>query len=132
MIECMVDDPRSSVVRLATLLPLGLLRADVRAEDPMPHQFAQGLGGVFLFAAAAALFAGATPLGWTLNWLVSALAFVNLTVQFCVGCFVYLQLDRVGLLPAAMVAPTPVSAVAGNSTMSTGCRSRSLKTNGSK
>jgi hypothetical protein len=86
------------------LLPLGLLRADVRAEDPMPHQFAQGLGGVFLFAAAAALFAGATPLGWTLNWLVSALAFVNLTVQFCVGCFVYLQLDRVGLLPAAIAS----------------------------
>ncbi len=86
------------------LLPLGLLRADIHAEDPMPHRFAQGLGAAFLFAAAAALFAGATPLGWALTWIVSALAFVNLTVQFCAGCFVYLQLDRVGLLPAAIAS----------------------------
>ncbi len=86
------------------LLPLGLLRANVRTEDPMPHQFAQALGGAFLFAAAAALFAGATPLGWALSWVVTALAFVNLTVQFCLGCFVYLQLDRVGLLPAAIAS----------------------------
>src|SRR5687768_17165650 len=42
------------------LLPRGILGADVRVEDPMPHQFAQGLGGVVLLASAAALFSGAT------------------------------------------------------------------------
>ena len=86
------------------LLPLRLLRADVHPEDPMPHQFAQAVGAVFLFAAAASLFAGSMPLGWALSWIVTVLAFINLTVQFCAGCFIYLQLDRVGLLPAAIAS----------------------------
>ena len=81
------------------LKPAGLLGADVRAEDPMPHQFAQAFGGVVLLTAFVALLGGATLAGWALNWMVTALAFVNLTVQFCMGCFIYYQLDRVGMLP---------------------------------
>ena len=81
------------------LRPAGLLRPDLHAEDPMPHQFAQAMGGAFLLASALALFAGATVLGWVLSWIVFALALVNLLVQFCAGCFVYYQLDRLGLLP---------------------------------
>jgi hypothetical protein len=84
------------------LRPAGILGPDVHTEDPMPHQFAQGMGSVVLLAAAVALFAGAVVVGWVLTLIVSALAFVNLTVQFCAGCFVYFQLDRVGLLPASI------------------------------
>jgi hypothetical protein len=91
-------------VHRSVLLPLGVLRANVQPEDPMPHQFAQAVGAAFLLASAAALFGGAITVGWTLNWIVTALAFINLTVQFCAGCFVYLQLDRVGLLPAAIAS----------------------------
>ena len=86
------------------LLPGGLLGAAPEFEDPMPHEFAQAVGAVFLLGAAAALFGGATGLGWVLNWIVTALAFINLTVQFCAGCFVYFQLDRVGLLPASIAS----------------------------
>jgi hypothetical protein len=86
------------------LKPAGLLGSDVHPEDPMPHQFAQAVGAAFLLIAAAALFGGATPLGWTLNFIVTALALVNLTIQFCVGCFVYFQLDRRGLLPASIAS----------------------------
>ncbi len=86
------------------LLPAGLLAAAPEFEDPMPHEFAQAVGAVFLFGAAAALFGGASGLGWVLNWIVTALAFINLTVQFCAGCFVYFQLDRVGLLPASIAS----------------------------
>ena len=92
------------------LRPAGLLGSDVQAEDPMPHQFAQAVGAAFLLAAAAALFAGATPLGWTLNFIVTALAFINLTIQFCAGCFVYFQLDRRGLLPASIASDRAVGA----------------------
>lgn len=84
------------------LKPLGVLGSDVRPEDPMPHQFAQAMGSVFLLAAAAALFAGADGVGWTLNFIVTGLAFINLTIQFCAGCFVYFQLDRRGLLPSSI------------------------------
>ena len=80
------------------LKPAGILGADVHAEDPRPHQFAQALGGAFLLAATAALFAGADVLGWALAWVVFALAFINLAVRFCAGCFIDYQLERVGLL----------------------------------
>lgn len=91
------------------LKPLGVLPANVHVEDPMPHQFAQAMGSVFLFAAFAALIGGAETLGWVLTWLVAALAFVNLTVQFCAGCFVYFQLDRRGLLPSSIASTRAAS-----------------------
>ncbi|MBT5773856.1 MAG: DUF4395 family protein, partial [Dehalococcoidia bacterium] len=77
---------------------------NVHPEDPMPHQFAQAVGAIFLLAATAALLADATAIGWTLNLIVTALAFINLTVQFCVGCFMYFQLDRIGLLPQSIAS----------------------------
>ena len=86
------------------LKPAGLLGPNVHPEDPMPHQFAQAVGAIFLLAATAALLADATAIGWTLNLIVTALAFINLTVQFCVGCFMYFQLDRIGLLPHSIAS----------------------------
>jgi len=84
------------------LKPFGILGSDVHDEDPMPHTFAQGMGATFLLLAFIALLAGAEVLGWTLAWIVVALAFINLTVAFCAGCFIYYQLDRQGLLPASI------------------------------
>lgn len=86
------------------LKPTGILSANVHLEDPMPHQFAQAFGSVFLLVAFVALVGGATTAGWVLSWIVTALAFVNLTVQFCAGCFLYYQLDRFGLLPGSIAA----------------------------
>ncbi|HNP73949.1 MAG TPA: DUF4395 domain-containing protein [Kouleothrix sp.] len=76
------------------LRPAGLLRPDLRAEDPAPHRFAQGMGAAVLLAASLALFAGATTLGWALAFVVIVLAAVNLFFGFCAGCFVYFQLAR--------------------------------------
>lgn len=86
------------------LKPRGILGPDVHQEDPMPHQFAQAIGAVFLLLAATALFAGTVAVGWVLTWIVAALAFINLTVQFCAGCFIYYQLDRIGLLPSSIAS----------------------------
>ena len=86
------------------LMPAGLLDAAPKVEDPMPHEFAQAVGASFLLASTLALFGGATNLGWVLSWIVTALAFINLTVQFCAGCFVYFQLDRIGLPPASIAS----------------------------
>ena len=92
------------------LSPAKILGPNVHPEDPMPHQFAQAVGAVFLLAATIALFADATALGWTLNLIVTALAFINLTVQFCVGCFMYFQLDRIGLLPRSIASDRALQA----------------------
>lgn len=81
------------------LVRSGALSPCVVEDDPTPHRFAQGLGGAFLLGSFAALVAGATAVGWALAWLVVALALVNLLFGFCAGCFLYFQLERVGLLP---------------------------------
>ncbi|RME72478.1 MAG: DUF4395 domain-containing protein [Chloroflexi bacterium] len=87
-------------VYLKILRPAGLLRPNVINDDPAPHRFAQGVGALFLLASAAALLVLQAPLtGWSLAWIVIVLAAINLFFGFCAGCFVYYQLDRVGLLP---------------------------------
>lgn len=78
----------------------GLIKPRVVVDDPAPHLFAQALGATFLLASFVAFMLGATPVGWALAWIVAILAFVNLAVNFCAGCFLYYQLERFGLLPS--------------------------------
>ena len=87
-------------VYLKLLKPNNILKANVIDDDPAPHQFAQGVGAIFLLGSSVALFLGAALLGWILAWIVIALAAVNLFFNFCAGCFVYYQLDKIGLIPA--------------------------------
>lgn len=82
------------------LKPAGLLKPNVIADDPQPHLFAQGLGGIFLLFGTAALWLGLPLLGWGLTAMVIALAAINLFLGFCLGCFIYYQLGRFGLKPA--------------------------------
>jgi hypothetical protein len=70
------------------------LKPDVLMDNPEPHRFAQGFGGVVMLFGAVALLSGATVLGWGLVWLVIALAALNLFGGFCVGCAVYYWLSR--------------------------------------
>ncbi len=98
--------PRAGLFKLfysRLLRPAGIARPQVEPDSPQPHLFAQGLGGLVLLAAMAALGTGATVAGWLLVGLVIVLAAVNLFLGFCMGCFVYYQLARRGLrleLPA--------------------------------
>jgi hypothetical protein len=67
---------------------------DVIADNPEPHRFSQGLGGIFMLGGALALFSGASALGWALVWMVTALAALNAFAGFCAGCFMYYWLAR--------------------------------------
>lgn len=78
----------------AALKPLGWVKPDIFPDNPEPHRFAQGFGGVVAAGSALALWLGAVPLGWALSWLVIALAALNLFVGFCAGCAVYYWLNR--------------------------------------
>jgi hypothetical protein len=77
------------------LKPWGWVKPDVLDDNPEPHRFAQFLGFVFMTGGSAALFLGATFLGWSLVWLVTALAALNAFGGFCVGCAVYYWLGRI-------------------------------------
>ena len=79
------------------LKPRGLLKPDVKIDNPEPHLFAQGVGGVFLAAATLAFVANAATIGWALTWIVIALASLNLFAGICVGCLMYYWLNRLGV-----------------------------------
>lgn len=79
------------------LKPRGWMKPDVLDDNPEPHRFAQFLGFLFMSAGSTALFAGASALGWSLVWLVAALAALNAFGGFCVGCAVYYWLSRLQL-----------------------------------
>lgn len=79
------------------LRPAGLVGPRVIPDNPEPHRFAQGVGGVVVALATLALLAEATFLGWALVWVVIGLAALNLFLGFCAGCFLYYQLNRLGV-----------------------------------
>lgn len=79
------------------LQPRGWMKSDVLDDNPEPHRFAQFLGFLFMTAGSIALFAGAGILGWSLVWIVVALAALNAFGGFCVGCAVYYWLARFNL-----------------------------------
>jgi hypothetical protein len=91
------------------LKPAGLVKPRVVQDRPEPHNFAQGLGGVFLAVASLLMFSPevvnhfrpvpvAEAIGLALSLLVAVLAFVNLAFGYCLGCQIFFQLERRGLL----------------------------------
>ena len=81
------------------LKPRGIVEPRPVQDRPEPHNFAQGLGGVFL-GIASLLLVYAPIGGLAVALLVAVLAFVNLAFGYCVGCQVFYQLERRGLLRA--------------------------------
>jgi hypothetical protein len=81
------------------LKPRGIVKPRPVQDRPEPHNFAQGLGGVFL--AISSVFLLPLPVvGLALALLVAVLAFVNLAFGYCLGCQIYFQLGRAGLIKA--------------------------------
>jgi Domain of unknown function (DUF4395) len=93
--------PRAGLFKLTyhhIAKPSGIIKPEIINESITPHLFAQGLGGVVLGVAFFLLnFTDQNFIGWFLSIVVVALAFINLTVNFCVGCYIYYQLTRIGI-----------------------------------
>ena len=81
------------------LRPRGIVKPRPVQDRPEPHNFAQGLGGVFL--AVASVFLIPVPvIGLALALLVAVLAFVNFAFGYCLGCQIFFQLEKRGLVRA--------------------------------
>jgi len=93
----LVGKPGFILIYSRILKPLGWAKPKVIPDNPEPHRFAQGFGGVVMLAATIALFTGLPVLGWSLVWLVAGLAALNAFAGFCVGCFIYYWLARLKL-----------------------------------
>lgn len=65
-----------------------------RKETVAPHRFAEAVGAVFLLAAALSFALDSLFVGWFLTLAVAALAALNWLAGICVGCQIYLVLQR--------------------------------------
>src|SRR5207249_5648309 len=70
------------------LKPRGIVKPRPVQDRPEPHNFAQGLGGVFL-AVASVLLLPFEIAGRALALLLAVLAFVNLAFGYCLGRQIY-------------------------------------------
>ncbi|MCD6707387.1 MAG: DUF4395 domain-containing protein [Thiobacillus sp.] len=78
------------------LLPLKLVRPDMRHDNTQPHRFGQAVGAVSALVAAAALYSGHHTAGWALVGVLIALTGLSF-MGWCIGCFIYYQLNRLGI-----------------------------------
>jgi len=101
----LLKQPGFGVVYRMVLKPLGVLRPALVEDNPEPHLFAQGFGAAVTLSGALALLTGFDLLGWSLVWLVIALAGLNLFAGFCVGCAMYYWLNRMHVPGFSRSAP---------------------------
>jgi molybdopterin converting factor small subunit len=84
----------------------GWISPDLIPDNPEPHRFSLGIGGVFLAGGSLAFLGGLPIVGWVLTWVVIGLTALNLFGGFCVGCAAYYWFNRIGL-PGFAKAPPP-------------------------
>ncbi|PJF40327.1 MAG: DUF4395 domain-containing protein [Chloroflexi bacterium] len=84
--------------------PTAIFKPNIITDNPEPHRFAMLVGAIFNGAATIALLVGASLVGWILVAIVVVLANLNFWENFCLGCWVYYQLNRAGV-PGFKYAP---------------------------
>ncbi|MDQ7025810.1 MAG: DUF4395 domain-containing protein [Anaerolineae bacterium] len=77
--------------------PTRLIKPRIEPDNPEPHRFAMLIGAIFNGLATIALLANVAFLGWLLVGIVLVLANVNFWLNFCVGCWMYYRLNRLGI-----------------------------------
>ncbi len=97
--------PGFKFVYTGLVLPSGLAKPDVLPDDPASHRFAQTIGSLFLLASSIMFLLGNLMAGWILAGVVVVLASVNLFAGFCLGCFMYFQLGKLGIFGTAKNNP---------------------------
>lgn len=108
LVGTLVGLPGFVIIYRNFVKPAKLLKPEVLQDNPEPHRFAQGFGGVVMLAGTIALFLGSSVLGWGLVWLVVALAALNAFGGFCAGCFVYYWLARLHVPGFAKTPPAGI------------------------
>ncbi|MGC9348351.1 MAG: DUF4395 domain-containing protein [Anaerolineae bacterium] len=95
-----VIDPSLNLWRqlyLRVLKPAGWVKPSVIPDHHEPHLFAKAVGGVLATVASVLLALDLPIAGWVVTWILIFLAALNLFLGFCLGCFTYYQLNRLGV-----------------------------------
>lgn len=77
------------------LKPLGLVKPDIRVDNPEPHRFATTFGLTVLVLAVYLLVAGNATVGWILVGTLAAFGGIAF-FGWCAGCFLYYVINRFG------------------------------------
>lgn len=78
------------------LVARGVFVPNVITDNPEPHHFAMKVGALFNGVGASLLLLG-SAVGWLPVWVVIVLANLNFWLNFCLGCWMYYQLNRLGV-----------------------------------
>lgn len=100
--------------------PLGIIKSDYRLDNIQPHKFGQLVGVVTVALALGLMQFGFPFAGWSIVVVLIALTATSYA-GWCVGCFMYYQLNRLGLGGFFKYAPT-------DKTVFTGVRPRKNNT----
>ena len=92
--------------------PLGIMHSDYRLDNIQPHAFGQLIGALTVLIAITLLYAGYGTAGWIIVGILFGLTLVSY-LGWCIGCFFYYQLNRLGLKGFFRHAPTDKSVLLG-------------------
>ncbi len=67
-----------------------------------PKRFAQGIGAALSTAALVSYYLGAPTLSWVLVGMITIAAFLESVFAICLGCLIFGQLQRIGVIPASV------------------------------
>lgn len=76
--------------------PLRLMRSDYRLDNIQPHKFGQLVGALTVALALGLIGFGYPTAGWGVVAVLIVLTLVSYA-GWCIGCFLYYQMNRLGL-----------------------------------
>ena len=85
--------------------PLQLMKSDYRLDNIQPHKFGQLIGALTVAIALGLIAFGQPMVGWGVVTVLIGLTFTSFA-GWCVGCFLYFQLNRLGLRGFFQHSPT--------------------------
>ena len=92
--------------------PLGLIQSDYRLDNIQPHKFGQLIDALTVVIALTLIEFGYPLIGWGMVVLLIGLTVVSYA-GWCIGCFMYYQLNRLGLGGFFNKKPTDTSVTLG-------------------
>lgn len=76
--------------------PIGIMKSDYRLDNIQPHKFGQLIGVLTIVIALGLIQFGYPVVGWGVVVILIALTLISYA-GWCIGCFLYYQLNRLGL-----------------------------------
>lgn len=76
--------------------PYGIMRSDYRLDNIQPHKFGQLVGALTSIIAIGLIQYGAPTAGWIVVAVLILLTVISYA-GWCIGCFLYYQMNRLGI-----------------------------------